>query len=131
MMDPVFKLKQQHEETEGPQAKRQRTEDNLIPEGEFMARNLSPVTFKLSVPMMSDKPEWNLQGQMLSLTMPLTETVAAIKARIHEELGMPPGKQKLQHENIFYKDVNSLAYYNITPGTVISLQIKERGGRKK
>ena len=96
-----------------------------------LARNLSPVTFKLSVPMMSDKPEWNLQGQMLSLTMPLTETVAAIKARIHEELGMPPGKQKLQHENIFYKDVNSLAYYNITPGTVISLQIKERGGRKK
>ena len=29
------------------------------------------------------------------------------------------------------KDSNSLAYYNINKGAVISLQLKERGGRKK
>ena len=72
-----------------------------------------------------------------------------------EELGMPQGKQKLQHESIFFKvlfqhlyydssessiyydwtfyfqDANSLAYYNVTPGTMLNLQLKERGGRKK
>ena len=29
------------------------------------------------------------------------------------------------------QDANSLAYYNIGPGTVLNLQLKERGGRKK
>ena len=30
----------------------------------------------------------------------------------------------------FY-DQNTLAYYNMTPGTMLQLQLKERGGRKK
>ena len=30
-----------------PAAKRSRTEENLIPEGEFLARNHSPVTMKV------------------------------------------------------------------------------------
>ena len=53
------------------------------------------------------------------------------KARLHEETGMPPGKQKLQLDALFLKDANSLAYYNVRPGSVVMLQIKERGGRKK
>ena len=44
---------------------------------------------------------------------------------------MAPGKQKLQIDTIFLKDVNSLAYYNVRPGMAVQLQIKERGGRKK
>lgn len=114
-----------------PSSKRQKTEENLMPEREFMARNISPVTFKVLVPAMPDKPEWKLEGQMLSLTLELTDTVNTIKSRIHEELGMPQGKQKLQQENIFLKDAMSLAYYNVTPGTMLGLQLKERGGRKK
>jgi len=34
-------------------------------------------------------------------------------------------------QGLFFKDSNSLAYYNIMPGTVLNLQLKERGGRKK
>ena len=30
-----------------------------------------------------------------------------------------------------FQDANSLAYYNLLPGTVLNLQLKERGGRKK
>merc|ERR1711892_308205 len=129
-MAPVY-IQQQTMDEDEPANKRQRTEENLIPEGEFLARNLSPVTFKVMVPQMPDKPEWKLDGQMLSLTLQLTDTVNTIKQRIMEELGMPQGKQKLQHENIFFKDANSLAYYNGTPGTMLNLQLKERGGRKK
>jgi hypothetical protein len=47
---------------------------------------------------MTEKPEWRLKGQLLTLTLPLSDTVAVIKAKIHEETGMPPGKQKLQWE---------------------------------
>jgi hypothetical protein len=58
----------------------------------------SPVSLKVAVPNMSEKPEWRLKGQLLTLTLPLSDTVSVIKAKIHEETGMPPGKQKLQWE---------------------------------
>lgn len=34
-------------------------------------------------------------------------------------------------QGLFFKDSNTLAYYNVPPGAVIQLQVKERGGRKK
>ena len=90
-------------EEDEPPNKRSRTEENLIPEDQFLARNSGPVTLSVAVPNVPDKPEWKLEGQMMSLTLPPTETVNTIKQRIMEELGMPQGKQKLQHENIFLK----------------------------
>merc|ERR1711872_838565 len=45
-----------------PPNKKQKTEDNLIPEAEFMAKN---------PPNVTDKPEWKLNGQMLMMTFPL------------------------------------------------------------
>jgi len=128
---PVYIQQGQMLEEDEPASKRSRTEENLIPEADFLARNPSPVTMKVAVPNMPDKPEWKLEGQMLTVTLALTETVNSVKSQITEELGMPQGKQKLQHESIFLKDANTLAYYNILPGTVLNLQLKERGGRKK
>jgi splicing factor 3A subunit 1 len=32
---------------------------------------------------------------------------------------------------MFIKDSNTLAYYNFLPSSVVQLQVKERGGRKK
>merc|ERR1719245_1473075 len=51
-----------------PASKKSRMEEHLIPEGEFLARNQGPVTFKVSVPNMADKPEWKCDGQMMSVT---------------------------------------------------------------
>eukprot|EP00062_Callorhinchus_milii_P016718 gi/632968315/ref/XP_007900459.1/ PREDICTED: splicing factor 3A subunit 1 [Callorhinchus milii] len=114
-----------------PVAKKSKTEDNLIPEEEFLRRNKGPVTVKVQVPNMQDKSEWKLNGQVLTFTIPLTDQVSVIKVKIHEATGMPAGKQKLQYEGIFIKDSNSLAYYNVIGGSVIHLAFKERGGRKK
>ncbi len=50
------------------------------------------------------------------MTLPLHDTVVVIKNKLNDELGMPPGKQKLQIENIFLKDSNTLVFYNVTPG---------------
>lgn len=113
-----------------PPSKRQRTEANLIPEKEFLARSRGPVTFRVQCPN-ADKAEWNLNGQTLTFTLPLTDEVSVIKAKIHEATGMPGGKQKLQLEGLFIKDSNSLAFYNMQTGSLINLQVKERGGRKK
>lgn len=111
--------------------KKLRTEDSLIPEQQFMASHPGPVQLNINVPMMAEKAEWKLNGQTLSITMQPNDTVAAVKARIHEQIGMPPGKQKLQHEGMFFKDNNTLAYYNLTSGNIVNLMPKERGGRKK
>ncbi|XP_046904675.1 splicing factor 3A subunit 1 [Hypomesus transpacificus] len=114
-----------------PVNKKMKSEDNLIPEDEFLRRNKGPVAVKVQVPNMQDKTEWKLSGQVLNFTVPLTDQVSVIKVKIHEATGMAAGKQKLQYEGIFIKDSNSLAYYNMNNGSVIHLALKERGGRKK
>jgi splicing factor 3A subunit 1 len=106
-------------------------EEFLIPEAEFLATNANPVSFSVMCPNITDKSEWRLNGQVIPMTLPLQDTLTVVKARLHEATGMPPGKQKLQLDTLFLKDANSLAYYNVRHGATISLQIKERGGRKK
>nr|KAG5685972.1 hypothetical protein BaRGS_017411 [Batillaria attramentaria] len=114
-----------------PPSKKQKTEDNLIPEDVFLQKNKGPVTLKVAVPNVADKPEWNLNGQTLDFTLPLTDTISVLKAKLNEMLTMPAGKQKLQYEGIFVKDSNTLAFYNMANGATVQLQMKERGGRKK
>jgi len=128
---PAIPLPPAVELDDEPPNKRPRGEDHLIPENLFAQQSPSPVTFQVVCPVMAEKSDWKLSGQAVSLTMPLMESVSTIKMRLHEETGMPPGKQKLQLEALFLKDANSLAYYNVRPGSVVMLQIKERGGRKK
>lgn len=57
-----------------------------------------PVQLNIAVPMMTEKAEWKLNGQTLNITLQISDTVATMKALIHEQTGMPPGKQKLQYE---------------------------------
>ena len=68
---------------------------------------------------------------MISLTLSPTDTVAYLKGKIQDETGMPPAKQKLSYDGMFFKDTNTLAYYNLLSGITVLLQVKERGGRKK
>ncbi|XP_065902944.1 splicing factor 3A subunit 1-like [Dysidea avara] len=118
---------------EEPFAKRLKMDltDGLIPEQQFIAQHPGSVTFKVQVPVVLDKPEWKLNGQQLTITLPITDPVSVIKARVADELGMPTGKQKLQIGMLFIKDSNSLGFYNVTSSTMVQLGLKERGGRKK
>ena len=114
-----------------PATKKQRTEDSLIPEEEFLASHSGTLSLNISVPNMPEKPELNLNGQTLAVTLNLTDMVSVIKSKINEQLGLAPGKQKLQYEGIFIKDSNTLAFYNMLEGSIIQLALKERGGKKK
>lgn len=114
-----------------PASKRPRQEDHLIPEDIFMQSHKSPVTIQVQCPTVTDKPEWKLSGQMLSITIALPDTIQKLKQRVQEETDMPPAKQKISHDGVFFKDNNTVAYYNLVSGSTIHLQVKERGGRKK
>ena len=64
----------------------------MIPESIFAQQSPSPVTFQVVCPVMAEKSDWKLSGQAVSLTMPLMESVSAVKGRLHEETGedLPP-----------------------------------------
>lgn len=135
IIQPPPQVQQQQNEPEEPAIKKLKTEDQLIPAEDFLKRYIpltgGLVSFNLQVPHVLDKPEWNLHGQIIPFTMKLTDLVSDIKNKLCEILGMPIAKQKLLFEGMFIKDQNSLAYYNISSDSIIHLQLKERGGRKK
>lgn len=114
-----------------PPNKKTRQEDNLIPEDIFMQRHKSPVTIQVQIPNVTDKPEWKLNGQLLSINIALSDTIQKLKQKVQEETEMPPAKQKISHDGIFFKDNNTVAFYNLLSGITVHLQVKERGGRKK
>lgn len=114
-----------------PPNKKLRGEDNLLPEDQFLAMHNGPVTLQVQIPSASDKPEWRLNGQTVAITLSLTDTVTTLKQKLQDETGMVPAKQKISYDGMFFKDSNSIAFYNLLSGTTVHLQIKERGGRKK
>lgn len=116
---------------EEPPSKKQRSEDHLLPESNFLSMHKGPVSLQIQVPSGVDKPEWRLNGQMISLNLSLTDTISSLKLKLQEETGLPPAKQKISYDGMFFKDNNSVAFYNLLSGTTLQLQIKERGGRKK
>ncbi|CAF0750721.1 unnamed protein product [Didymodactylos carnosus] len=123
--------------TDEPSSKRMKTEEQLMPEEEFYQKfgkvqRIGAVTFTVQLPVVTEKSEWNLNGQAIPMTLPVTDTISLIKAKLSDLLGgMPAGKQKLQYEGMFLKDSNTLGFYNMLKGSLMYLQLKERGGRKK
>lgn len=115
-----------------PPSKKVKTEEQLVPEDKWLRDNQTgPVVLRVAVPHMPDKPEYTLTGQTLTMSLPLTDTVSVIKAKLADLINMPVGKQKLTHDGMFIKDSNTLAFYYMSHGSTIQLALKERGGRKK
>ncbi|GLJ36513.1 hypothetical protein SUGI_0733490 [Cryptomeria japonica] len=115
---------------EEPEPKRQKIDElQLIPEDQFLAQHPGSVRISVSVPNIE---EGNLSGQMLEVTIQsLSESIANLKDKIAVEIALPANKQKLSGRAGFLKDNLSLAYYNIGPGEILTLALRDRGGRKK
>lgn len=58
----------------------------------------NPVTVKVTIPLQPEKAEWKLAGQMLTFTLPLSESISNLKAKVQDEINMPPAKQKLFYD---------------------------------
>lgn len=102
---------------------------------DFAKANPGALTVKVVVPQDSKRAQWNFSGQVLEIVLPgVMETVAALKAKIKEQLGgMPPQKMILRVSNggAFLKDAQTFAKNNLGSGTVIDLGVKERGRRRR
>ncbi len=88
-----------------------------------------PVCITVSVPNVD---EGSLNGQLLEITVQsLSETVGSLKEKIAGEIQLPANKQKLTGRHGFLKDNMSLAYYNVGAREMLTLSLRERGGRKR
>ncbi|KAL6567172.1 hypothetical protein OROGR_000840 [Orobanche gracilis] len=113
-----------------PEPKRPKLDDStLIPEDQFLAQHLGPARISISVPNVD---EGNLKGQVLEISVQsLSETVGSLKEKIAGEIQLPSNKQKLSGKAGFLRDNLSLAHYNVGSGEILSLSLRERGGRKR
>lgn len=119
--------------SEEPEPKRQRlVEFVLSPEEDFLAKHGSEsAKVRIQCPVLDGNEK--LVGQMLLVEVAsLTDMIGHLKSRLAGELGLPANKQKLAREGVgFLKDEFSLAHYNVSEDVVLTLGVKERGGRKK
>ena len=71
----------------------------------------------------------NLNGQLLEVAVAtLTDTVGALKARLADVLSLPATKQQLSRTGVgFMRNELSLAHYNVSPNTQLSLSVRRRG----
>ncbi|KAM0950142.1 putative Ubiquitin-like domain, splicing factor 3A subunit 1, Ubiquitin-like domain superfamily [Dioscorea sansibarensis] len=113
-----------------PEPKKPRLDDSsLIPEDQFLAQHPGSARISISVPNVD---EGNLKGQVLEITVhSLSETIGSLKEKIAGEVQLPANKQKLSGRAGFLKDNLTLAYYNIRPSEMLTLALRERGGRKR
>ncbi|RIB04404.1 Pre-mRNA splicing factor PRP21 like protein [Gigaspora rosea] len=113
--------------------KRQKLDNNssmgtLVSEEEWIASHQGLISIQIQCPIISEKPEWNCQGQIIALdSLSVTTLVSAVKDKIFARLNFPAGKQKLTIGGAVMKNQVSLAYYNIEDGGIIGLAIKDRG----
>uniref|UniRef100_A0A0K0DB32 Splicing factor 3A subunit 1 n=1 Tax=Angiostrongylus cantonensis TaxID=6313 RepID=A0A0K0DB32_ANGCA len=124
-----------------PPVKRQRTEEDLEPEAEWLTKVTGTIDLRIQLPTNA---EFNMDGSIIGLPIEITSQVSDLKQMLQDKLSMPTGKQKLvfDYDNavvqkleavqgFFLKDNFSLAYYNMKNQSFVILQIKERGGKNK
>ncbi|PIC49711.1 hypothetical protein B9Z55_008232 [Caenorhabditis nigoni] len=112
----------------GPPAKRARTEEDLEPEEEWLKKVNGSIEVMVQLPQ---SPENGMDGSIVMFNVQVTAPLSELKQQIQDRYSMAIGKQKLMSDGFFVKDNLSSAYYNLHNRSLIILQVKERGGKKK
>lgn len=98
----------------------------------------APITLAIQLPTVSDKPEWRLDGSIITLTdIPLTLLVTSLRDRIVEHLsggggsasggggGIPVSKMKLSFRGKLLTNQNSLASLNMDDDDLLVMTLRE------
>ncbi|CAD6190228.1 unnamed protein product [Caenorhabditis auriculariae] len=112
----------------GPPSKRARTEEDLEPEDVWLQKIHGQVEILLQLPVAQ---EFGLDGSIVGFQADPAAPVGDLKQKIQERFNFPSSKQKLMYDGFFLKDNCSPAFYNMTKQSLVILQVKERGGKKK
>lgn len=104
----------------------------LIPEADWLAKVGDKIAICVKVPVHGNA-DWKLSGQEINLEVPLRSSVQKLKEVLSKAActKVPANKQKLQYDGFYLSNRRSLAYCNVVPGGTLTLEVKERGGKKK
>ncbi|GJV51571.1 probable splicing factor 3A subunit 1 [Tanacetum coccineum] len=115
---------------EEPEPKKQRLDDSLlVPEDQFLAQH--PGSVRITVLLQGDDEKLKGKSPLEITVQSLSETVGSLKEKIAAEIQLAANKQKLSGKAGFLKDNLSLAYYNVGGSELLTLSLRERGGRKR
>lgn len=106
---------------------------SLMPEAQFAKLHPGVQSIHIRVPDDGGDNQWGFRGQIIQLSVTLSQTIQSIKTTLSGILGgMPPPKMKFKtHVHSVLKDTDTLAKYNISNGAMVELALKERGGRNR
>lgn len=122
---PALQTQEQSDSDDENVSKKARTDaPGAIPEVIFVSQN--PGKLKYFVQVIGT-------AQTIPIEVEVTTMISDLKNLIAQKLpGRPVQKMKLKAQGgSSLQDAHSLAFYNITAGTVLELAQRERGGRKK
>merc|ERR1719265_343847 len=126
------------DEDEGmePPAKRQRlTQLKIVPEADFVAKHPNNIQLQVNVSLGPEALNASVP-QQLSLEIPVTQTIQQVKETLIGRLqgvDLAVGKMRLRAINLgmVLKNGQTLAFYNVGPGSTLELSSKQRGGALK
>ena len=101
-------------------------------ENDFAVLHSGPVRVLVVAPNEPSLSQWNLKGQTVSVEVGVKSTIREVKQKVVEELGgIPPSKFQLKAAVVgFVKDSLTLAHYNFENGTILELQLRQRGKKR-
>jgi splicing factor 3A subunit 1 len=95
-----------------------------------------PITLAIQLPSLPEKPEWKLDGSVITLTeIPLTLLVSSLRDRIiahlspEGTLNIPASRIKLSFRGKVLTNANTLASHNMDDDDLMVMTLRE--GKKK
>jgi splicing factor 3A subunit 1 len=117
-----------------PAAKRARIVDKL-PDGQlyseidWMSLHPDPVALRIQLPDMPDKPEWKLDGSVLTIPdIAVNMTFGTLRERIKRavDADLPVSKLKLDYHGKVMNNSASLASANLGEGDMLDMSVRKK-----
>lgn len=115
-----------------PSAKRAKVEKlafGLYNEIDWMSLHPEPITLAVQLPSHPEKPEWKLNGSVLSIPdVPVNTLFSTVRDRIKRalEAELPISRMRIEYNGTIMNNQSSLASLNIGDGDMVTMSLKKK-----
>lgn len=116
-----------------PPSKRRRVDKlpygQLYTEMDWAALHPEPITLAVQLPDMPERPEWKLNGAIISLPdVPVSTLFSTLRERIKRavDADLPVSRLRLDYEGKVMNNGSTLASVNIDEGDVLVMSVRKK-----